>query len=78
MDNAQNPVFDSSVCVDWEACLLVERVPGRASGVRHSMNSRIPADCMVSNFDPCGSPEEIAECSECRTTLFEEHKQSEQ
>jgi hypothetical protein len=29
----QRPVFDESVGIDWDGCDLVERVPGKVSGV---------------------------------------------
>jgi hypothetical protein len=73
MDNAKNPVFDSSVCVDWAACPLGERVAGRVSGVRHSRNSRIPADCIVSNSTPAGVQKRSPICAACRSTWLGEY-----
>jgi hypothetical protein len=61
MDNARNPVFDSSVCVDWEACPLVETCSGTRE--RSPTLKELPhtGNCIVSNFDARGSPEEIAD-----------------
>jgi hypothetical protein len=45
------PVFDESVGVDWDDCDLVERIPGKVSGVPILKHSRLPADSIVGNFD---------------------------
>jgi len=58
------PVFDETVGIDWDACDLVERVPGKVSGVPILKDSRLPADCIVSNFDAGCSPEEVADMYE--------------
>jgi hypothetical protein len=48
MDATQKlPVFDESVGVDWEASPLVERVPGRVSGVPTLKYSRPACCCYV-------------------------------
>jgi uncharacterized protein (DUF433 family) len=58
------PVFDEGVGVDWDGCDLVERVPGKVSGVPILKHSRLPADVIVGNFDSGGTAEEIADMFE--------------
>jgi uncharacterized protein (DUF433 family) len=55
------PVYDESVGVDWDGCELVERVPGKVSGVPILKHSRLPADAIVCNFDHGCTPEEVAD-----------------
>ena len=55
------PVYDESVGVDWDGCELVERVPGKVSGVPILKDSRLPADAIVGNFDHGCTAEEIAD-----------------
>jgi uncharacterized protein (DUF433 family) len=58
------PVFDASIGVDWADCPLVERVPGKVSGVPILKHSRLPADTVVGNFEAGCSAEEIADMFE--------------
>jgi len=55
------PVFDESVGIDWDDCDLVERIPGKVSGVPILKHSRLPADSIVGNFDHGCTPEEVAD-----------------
>jgi len=55
------PVYDETVGIDWDACDLVERVPGKVSGVPILKHSRLPADAIVGNFDHGCTAEEIAD-----------------
>jgi uncharacterized protein (DUF433 family) len=65
------PVFDETVGVDWSGCPLVERVAGRVSGVPTLLNSRLPADSIVSNFDAGESPEAIADMYQVPVELIQ-------
>jgi uncharacterized protein (DUF433 family) len=58
------PAFDESIGVDWGGCDLVERVPGKVSGVPILKDSRLPADVIVGNFDCGETAEEIADMFE--------------
>jgi uncharacterized protein (DUF433 family) len=55
------PVFDETVGIDWDDCDLVERVPGKVSGVPILKHSRLPADSIVCNFDAGCTAEEVAD-----------------
>ena len=61
MHPAESLSFDEAVGVDWGQCPIVERVPGRVSGVPTLLDSRLPADNIVSNFDAGCTAEQIAE-----------------
>jgi uncharacterized protein (DUF433 family) len=58
------PVFDESVGIDWDECDLVERIPGKVSGVPILKDTRLPADCIVGNFDAGCTAEEVADMYE--------------
>ena len=47
--------------IDWTDCPLVERVPGKVSGVPILKHSRVQADSIVENFGSGSPVEEIAE-----------------
>jgi len=59
-----HPVFDESVGIDWDGCELVERIPGKVSGVPILKDTRLPADSIVTNFDHGCTPEEVADMFE--------------
>ncbi len=46
--------------IDWSECDLVERVPGKVSGVPILKHSRVPADTVVDNYEGGLSAEEIS------------------
>lgn len=47
--------------MDWTGCALVERVPGRLSGVPVVKDTRVQADAIVENYADGLSVEEISE-----------------
>ncbi len=55
LTSAETPVLD------WSACPLVERVPGKVGGVPILKHSRVQADSIVENFESGSPVEEISE-----------------
>ena len=53
--HAETPV------IDWSDCPLVERVPGKVSGVPILKHSRVQADSIVENYESGSPVEEISE-----------------
>jgi uncharacterized protein (DUF433 family) len=47
--------------MDWSGCDLVERVPGKYSGVPVLRGTRIPPEAIVGNYDAGLSVDEVAE-----------------
>ncbi len=47
--------------IDWSDCPLVERVPGKVSGVPILRHTRVQADSIVENYHSGSPVEEIAD-----------------
>lgn len=50
-----------AVTTDWSQCALVERVPGKVSGVPILKGTRMPADAVIQNYSSGSAIQEIAE-----------------
>ncbi len=52
---------DSDLDIDWMACELIERVPGKVSGRPIVRGTRIMSDAIVDSFDLGETIEELRE-----------------